>query len=39
MTVTTAPHDPAVYELGLAPANTPTATIQGNTALPSQRPS
>ena len=34
LTVTSAPLDPAVYELGLAPANTPTAAIVGNAALP-----
>ncbi|HEX4366549.1 MAG TPA: LEPR-XLL domain-containing protein, partial [Rhodopila sp.] len=35
LSVTTTPEDAAVYELGLTPAGTPTATIQGNTALPS----
>ncbi len=35
MSVTTLPNGPAVYELGLAPANTPTASIVGQTAVPS----
>ena len=35
LAVTAAPDDPAVYELGLAPPVTPTASITGNTALPS----
>ena len=34
MSVTTGPHDPAVYELGVAPVITPTATIEANSAVP-----
>ena len=34
MSVITAPQDAAVYELGLAPAQIPTAAIIGNVALP-----
>jgi hypothetical protein len=35
MRVLTAPDDPAVYVLGLAPASTPTAAVLGNAPLPS----